>query len=283
MRRLSLRGQIASQLTLALVAMFVLIPIWALAYLAFDGAVSGWPTEFRIWPEQFTLGVFRQVWQRAVEGFGYPDMLRNSLFVSGGAAMLAVGCGASMAYAFARLRFPGKRVGLFALLLGALLPPVALMTPLYILLTALHLRTTLLGLTLVYTSFSLPFCIWNMRAAFQAVPKDLEESAFMDGAGRFTAFWRVTLPLALPSIAIAGLIAFLIGYSEFAMGWLFVSKNADVTLAMAISGMLSDGFASWSNMAALAMLMSVPVVLICLVLHRYLLSGLLVGLADSEG
>jgi len=283
MRRLSLRGQIASQLILALVALFVLIPIWTLAYLAFDGGVSGWPTEFRIWPEQFTLGVFRQVWQRAVEGFGYPDMLRNSLFVSGGAAVLAVGCGASMAYAFARLRFPGKRVGLFALLLGALLPPVALMTPLYILLTALHLRTTLLGLTLVYTSFSLPFCIWNMRAAFQAVPKDLEESAFMDGADHLTAFWRVTLPLAIPSIAIAGLIAFLIGYSEFAMGWLFVSKNADVTLAMAISGMLSDGFASWSNMAALAMLMSVPVVLICLVLHRYLLSGLLGGLADSEG
>jgi ABC-type maltose transport system permease subunit len=140
----------------------------------------------------------------------------------------------------------------------------------------------LLGLTLVYTSFSLPFCIWNMRAAFQAVPKDLEESAFLDGAGHFTAFWHVTLPLALPSIAIAGLIASLIGYSEFAMGWLFVSKNADVTLAMAISGMLSDHFASWSNGAAPAMLMSVPVVLICLILQRNLLSGLLIGMADSE-
>lgn len=169
------------------------------------------------------------------------------------------------------------------MLLSALLPPVALMTPLYILLTALHMRTTLLGLTLVYTSFSLPFCIWNMRAAFRAVPKDLEESAFLDGAGHFTAFWRVTLPLALPSIAIAGLIAFLIGYSEFAMGWLFLSKNADVTLAMAISGMLSDRFASWSNMAALATLMSVPVVLICLVLQRCLLSGLLIRMADAEG
>jgi arabinogalactan oligomer/maltooligosaccharide transport system permease protein len=149
------------------------------------------------------------------------------------------------------------------------------------LLTALHLRATLLGLSLVYTSFALPFCIWNMRAAFQAVPKELEESAFLDGAGHVTAFWRVTLPLALPSIAIAGLIAFLIGYSEFAMGWLFVSRNADVTLAMAISGMVSDRFASWSNMAALAMLMSIPVVLICLVLQRYLLSGLIIGMVDS--
>jgi ABC-type glycerol-3-phosphate transport system permease component len=281
MRRLSLRGQIASQLLLALVALFVIVPIWALAYLAFDGGVRGWPTEFRLWPQQFTLAVFGQVWQRAVQGFGFPDVLRNSLVVSGGAATLAVGFGASMAYAFARLRFPGQRPGLFALILGALLPPVALMTPLYILLTALHLRATLLGLSLVYTSFALPFCIWNMRAAFQAVPKELEESAFLDGAGHVTAFWRVTLPLALPSIAIAGLIAFLIGYSEFAMGWLFVSRNADVTLAMAISGMVSDRFASWSNMAALAMLMSIPVVLICLVLQRYLLSGLIIGMVDS--
>jgi ABC-type glycerol-3-phosphate transport system permease component len=268
-------------LLLALVALFVIVPIWALAYLAFDGGVRGWPTEFRLWPQQFTLAVFGQVWQRAVQGFGFPDVLRNSLVVSGGAATLAVGFGASMAYAFARLRFPGQRPGLFALILGALLPPVALMTPLYILLTALHLRATLLGLSLVYTSFALPFCIWNMRAAFQAVPKELEESAFLDGAGHVTAFWRVTLPLALPSIAIAGLIAFLIGYSEFAMGWLFVSRNADVTLAMAISGMVSDRFASWSNMAALAMLMSIPVVLICLVLQRYLLSGLIIGMVDS--
>lgn len=67
------------------------------------------------------------------------------------------------------------------------------------------------------------------------------------------------------------------------MGWLFLSKNADVTLAMAISGMLSDRFASWSNMAALATLMSVPVVLICLVLQRCLLSGLLIRMADAEG
>lgn len=102
-----------------------------------------------------------------------------------------------MAYAFARLRFPGQRAGLFALLLSALLPPVALMTPLYILLTALHMRTTLLGLTLVYTSFSLPFCIWNMRAAFRAVPKDLEDSAIslLSGASRYRSpFPRSPLP-----------------------------------------------------------------------------------------
>jgi ABC-type glycerol-3-phosphate transport system permease component len=133
------------------------------------------------------------------------------------------------------------------------------MTPLYILLTVIGLRTTLFGLMIVYTAFSMPFCIWNMRAAFQTVPRELEESAFLDGATPWMAFWRLTLPLALPSIAVAAVIAFLMGYSEFALGWLFVQTSDNVTLAMAISGMLRSGFFSWS----------------------YLLSGLFIGVVQE--
>jgi arabinogalactan oligomer/maltooligosaccharide transport system permease protein len=192
--------------------------------------------------------------------------------------LISVSLGASMAYAFARYRFPGRRTGLFALLVGALLPPVALMTPLYILLTWVGIRTTLFGLMIVYTAFAMPFCIWNMRAAFQAVPRELEEAAFLDGANAWAAFWRVSLPLALPSIAIAALIAFLIGYSEFAMGWLFVEKADNVTLAMAIAGIIQGaGMLSWSNLAALAILMSLPVVAVFLALQRTLLDRLLIG------
>jgi ABC-type glycerol-3-phosphate transport system permease component len=116
-----------------------------------------------------------------------------------------------------------------------------------------------------------------MRAAFQAAPVELEEAAFLDGANRLTAFWRVTLPIALPSIGVAALIAFLIGYSEFAMGWLFVSRAQNVTLAMAISGMARTSMESWANLAALAILMSLPVVVIFVALQRYLIDRLLLG------
>ena len=270
--------QTGYQLGLALIGLFVLIPVWGIIYLAFDGGVKGWPTTFRVWPEQFTLGVFARMWARPAQAMPFLGLLRNSLIVSGGAALLSVTFGASMAYAFARYRFPGRRPGLFGLLLGALLPPVALMVPLYVMLSALGIRTTLFGLTLVYTSFAMPFCIWNMRAAFQSVPAELEESAFLDGASAPTAFMQITLPLALPSIAVAGLIAFLIGYSEFALGWLFVDKAQNVTLAMAISGMIQSSYLdSWANLAALAILMSLPVVIIFLVLQRYLVDRLLVG------
>ena len=222
MRRLSTRQQVLTQLLLVVVALFVLVPIWGLLRLALDGAIKGAPTEFRVWPEQFTLDVFRQVWEKPSQSLGVPGLLRNSLVVAGGAALCSVALGASMAYAFARFHFPGRKGGLFALLVGALLPPVALMTPLYMLLSALGLRTSLLGLMIVYAAFSMPFCVWNMRAAFQSVAAELEDAAFLDGASHWIAFWRVTLPLALPSIAVAALIAFLIGYTEFAIGWLFV-------------------------------------------------------------
>ncbi len=269
--------QLLHQLALAAIAVFVLAPIWGVAYLAFDGSIKGAPTEFQVWPKEFTLSIFQQLWTRSYQVPAFPLILKNSLAVSGGAALLSVALGASMAYAFARYRFPGRRVGLLGLLLGALLPPVALMAPLYVLLSQLGIRTSLLGLMVVYTSFSLPFCIWNMRAAFQAVPRELEESAFLDGATPLVAFWRVTMPLALPAIAVAALIAFLIGYSEFAMGWLFVESGQNVTLAMAISSIVGRGGPTWSFLAALAILMSIPVVIIFLLLQRQLLDRMLFG------
>jgi ABC-type glycerol-3-phosphate transport system permease component len=282
MRKVTWRRQLIYQLGLALVALFVLLPIWGIVYLAFDGGVKGWPVTFRVWPEQPTLAMFARAWERPSQNLPFLGILQNSLIVAGGAALLSLALGASMAYAFARYRFPGRRIGLFGLLTGALLPPVALMTPLYVLLTIIGIRTSLFGLTVVYTAFAMPFCIWNMRAAFQAVPVELEESAFLDGAGALTTFWWVTLPLALPSIAVAGLIAFLIGYSEFAMGWLFVSSSQNVTLAMAIAGMIQGSFLeSWSILAALAILMSLPVVIIFIILQRYLLDRLLFGTTGS--
>ena len=266
---------------LVLAGVFVLIPIYGFAQLAFDASLTGQPLEFRLWPKTFSLSVFQAVWGRVAAGQTFAGALRNSLAVSGGAAAFSLALGASMAYVFARLRFPGHRAGLLTLLVGAMLPPVALMTPLYLLLTALRIRTTLLGLAVVYTAFAMPFGVWNMRAAFQAVPRELEESAFLDGASPWRAFWSITLPLALPAIGVAALLAFLTGYTEFAMGWLFVDKSDNVTLAMATSSYISQSSITWNQLAALALLMSLPVVVIFLLVQRSLLSGLLGGMVDE--
>ncbi len=196
--------------------------------------------------------------------------------------LLAIILGASLAYAFARFRFPGRKPGLLFLLLTAVIPPVAFSTPLYIVLSILKIRTSLIGLMIVYTVFALPFCIWNMRAAFQAVPRDLEEAAFLDGASNRTAFLYVTLPLALPSIAIAAVISFLMAYSEFAIGWLFVAKAENVTLSMAIYTMvLTGGAQPWSVLGSLVMVMSIPVIVVFLIFQRTLLDRMMFGSLDS--
>jgi len=282
MRKLSWPRQFLSQLGLILIGLYVLIPIWATLRLAFDGSLLGRATEFRFLPKEFSLQPLLAVLDRPYQSVNIMTLFRNSMVVSLGAALMAILLGASLAYAFARFRFPGRKPGLLFLLLTAVIPPVAFSTPLYIVLSMLQIRTTLIGLMLVYTVFALPFCIWNMRAAFQSVPRDLEEAAFLDGAGNRSAFLYVTLPLALPSIAIAAIISFLMAYSEFAIGWLFVDKAKNVTLSMAIYAMITTGQAQpWSVIGSLVLVMSIPVIVIFLVLQRTLLDRMLFGSLDS--
>ena len=270
-----------TQLSLFLVGLFVIVPIWGMSRLAFDGSLHGRPTDFLFFPKQFSFEAFLKIFDRPYSSVQFGTLLKNSLTVSIGAALIAIILGASLAYAFARFRFPGRKVGLFVLLLTAILPPVAFMIPLYVILSIMGIRTTLLGLTIVYAVFAMPFCIWNMRAAFQAVPKDLEEAASLDGADNLTAFVYVTLPLALPSIAVAGLIAFLMAYSEFAIGFFFVEKPSTVTLAMAVYSMVQTQFNSgaqpWSYLGSMALIMSIPVVVIFMILQRTLLERMLFG------
>ena len=282
MRKISIFRQLGSQFFLILVGLYVILPIWGMIRLAFDGSLLGRPTEFRWLPKIFSIEVFLKVIDRPYQSVNFSTLLINSLEVSTGAALLAILLGTSLAYAFARYRFPGRQPGLFLLLLTAILPPIAFTTPLYIVLSILKIRTTLLGLTIVYATFAMPFCIWNMRSAFQAIPRELEEAAFMDGAGNLKTFLFISLPLALPSIAIAGLIAFLLAYSEFAIGWLFVERSDTVTLAMSIYAMILSGSSQpWSYLGSLVLIMSMPVVIIFLVLQRTLLNRMMFGANDD--
>ena len=282
MRKISPLRQAGSQFLLILIGLYVIIPIWGMARLAFDGSLLGRPTEFHWLPKVFSLDAFLKVLDKPYQSVNFSTLLLNSLTVSLGAALIATLFGTSLAYAFARFRFPGRQPGLFILLLTALLPPIAFTTPLYIVLSILKIRTTLLGLTIVYAAFAMPFCIWNMRSAFQAVPKELEEAAFLDGAGNFATFLLIDLPLSLPSIAVAGLIAFLMGYSEFAIGWLFVESADTVTLAMSIYAIVQTGSAQpWSYLGSLALIMSIPVVVIFLILQRSLLDRMMFGAVND--
>jgi multiple sugar transport system permease protein len=292
MRPLRLRDQLVAQVALVLVGAFVLIPIWALLVLATDAKILSLPFRFELLPAEPTLDRFVEAWTRPHHDLDFLGLLRNSLFVSGTSAVVALVFGASAAYAFARLRFPGRRSGLFVVLIGAFLPPIAFATPLFVVFVGLDnavpylreigFRGSTITLAILYASFSLPLAIWLMRAAFSVIPTELEEAAFVDGAGRLRTFVRISLPIAAPSILVAALVAFLVGYSEFAIAWLFSQSERNFTLAMVLAAGQGGVFeAYWAQTAAHTLLMTAPVVVIFLTLQRLLLKGSLVGSASD--
>ena len=292
MRRIGLRGQLASQAILVLVGAFVVIPLWALLVVATDASILALPRTFELLPAEPTLDRFVEAWTRPHHPLDYLGLLGNSLFVSGASAIVAMVFGATAAYAFARLRFAGRRAGMFVVLVGAFLPPIAFATPLFVLFVGLGntvpflreigFRGSTLALAILYASFSLPLAIWLMRAAFWAVPAELEDAAFVDGAGRRRTFFSISLPIAAPSILVAALVAFLLGYSEFAIAWLFSQREENFTLAMVLATGQTGVFeAYWGQTAAHALLMVIPIVVIFVVLQRMLLKGSLVGSASD--
>jgi arabinogalactan oligomer / maltooligosaccharide transport system permease protein len=280
--RESRSSRIATSIGLVLIGVYVLLPIWGILRLAFDGSLKSAPTEFHLLPEQWSLEPFLQVLDRPYQSVDFLVLFRNSMYISIMATIVALLLGVSMAYAFARFRFPGRQPGLFILLLTAILPPIAFATPLYILLNLVGIRTTHLGLIIVYAAFAMPFCIWNMRSAFQSISREMEEAAFLDGAGPFQTFIRISLPLALPAIAVTGIIAFLTAYSEFTIGWLFLDQSQKVTLAMAIYSIVQTGSAQpYSQLGSLALIVSLPAIAIFLLFQNTLLERMMFGSSND--
>jgi len=276
MAKLNLKEQLLRQIVLILIGLFTLIPLILLIRLSLDTKMKAVPTDIHVLiPTQIGLGNFAQLWEKAYQGRSFLFLLKNSLIVSMGASLISLALGLQASFAIARFRFPGKSGLLRILLLGFFLPPVALMMPLYVLLTELGLRSTSMGLVLVYTSFVLPFMIWHMHSVFSGLPGELEEAAFLEGAGLGRTFWQISLPVSLPSLGVSMFLAFLLGYNEFALGWFFIEKSAKVTLAMALSSFVGTYQVEWPMISALALMMSLPVVILFLLIRRFLFKGML--------
>ena len=156
-------------------------------------------------------------------------------------------------------------------------PSVAASVPLYLLLNAMGLLDTHAGLVLVYATTAVPFAMFQLRGAFDAIPKDLEEAAMVDGATRFQAFVRVVLPAARPALAVTALFAFMSAWNEFILAATFLSSEGLYTLPMLLQTYAGEHDANWARFSAGAVLVSVPVMILFYVLQRQLVSGLTSG------
>src|SRR5260221_12456087 len=146
MRKPKPTEQIFSQLALIVIGLFVILPIWSIARLAFDTSLKSRPVEFRLLPKEVGFAPMEKVLDKPYQSVKFSNLFKNSMIVSFSAALGAIIFGISLAYAFARFRFPGQKVGLFLMLLTAMLPPMAFTTPLYVVLSCLTICTTLYAL-----------------------------------------------------------------------------------------------------------------------------------------
>jgi arabinogalactan oligomer/maltooligosaccharide transport system permease protein len=268
------------QLFLLLVLVVVLFPVVWILSMSLDPRDFSRPTGLTIVPPGATFEAYHQILTRpSPNPVSFLQLLRNSLLVSGGTALGAVVIGTSAAYAFSRLNFPGRQPGMLGFVIVLMIPPGGTLAPLFVLLNAVGLRTTLWGLAIAFTSTALPFAIWNMKGFIDALPYDLEEAAQIDGCTRTQGFIRVILPLAVPGMAVTALWGFLTGWSEFILSWTFLTDPSTFTLPMVLRGMVGQyaSGTSWSQFAAMAILMSIPPMMIFFFLQRYLVSGLAVG------
>jgi multiple sugar transport system permease protein len=207
--------------------------------------------------------------------------LKNSLIIASGATALVMIVGSLAAYSLARLGTGGRHFA-FWLLSQRMMPPVVLIVPYFLLLRSLGQINPMLGLDshvsliLLYTAFNLPFVIWLMRSYFEAVPAEIEESALVDGSTRLSAFWRITLPLALPGLIATGTFAFIFSWMEFLFAVVFTRTKA-VTLPVAVAAFSGSQGSNWGQASALAVVAMVPVFALALLVQRHFVRGLTLG------
>jgi len=203
--------------------------------------------------------------------------LLNSFIASGLTTALCLVVGSIAAYAYARLDFPGRDSSFLIIVFTQMLPSVALVIPLYILLYRMKLLDTLTGLVLVYSTFTLPFIIWVMKSYFEAIPRELEDAARVDGCGRLGALFRIVLPLAGPGLVATGTFAFLGAWAEFFLTVVLASTLESKTVTMVIAEFSGKYKPNWDLMSAAAILASVPPIALAVFFGNQLVEGLTAG------
>ena len=283
---LPMSRQALLQVLCLLITVTVLFPIVWIVSIALDPRNIARPDGLNLIPPGATLDAFAQVIRQPTQNpVSFLQLALNSLVIAALVSVASVGIGVLAAYAFSRLQFRGREFLMIAVLAVLMLPAIATIAPLFVSLNKIqigsfNLRASLVGVALAVTSGQLPFAIWNMKGYLDTIPRDLEEAASVDGANRFQIFWRIILPLSKPVIAVTAFFGFIAGWTEFYFSWMFlVNDPKQWTLAMTLNGMVGQYAAStpWSQFAAYAILVALPVSVVYLYLQKYIISGLTIG------
>jgi multiple sugar transport system permease protein len=204
--------------------------------------------------------------------------LWNSLVVGAAVVVITLAIGLPAAYALARMRFPGSHASATAMFLSYLVPPTLLFLPLSQVVRWVGLGDSIWSLVAVYPSFTLPFCTWLLMGFVRTVPREIEESAQLDGCTRWQSFCRIVAPVILPGVITAGIFAFTLTYQEFIYALTFISESANKTIAYGVTTDLIRGDVYyWGSLMAGALIGSIPVAVVYALSLDYFIHGLTAG------
>lgn len=252
---------------------FVLFPFYFVVITAFKGDPQIQQRVSLFWPDPWVLTQFDTLLNKTQ----YVLWFRNTVTIALITTALSVFFAALGGYALARLKFRSAGALTTVLLITYLLPGSLMFIPMYRILTSLGAINTHMALILTYPTFLMPFATWVMMGYYRSIPEDLEEAAMIDGANRFGAFWRITLPLALPALLAVTLIAFTNSWNEFLYAFIFLTSEKLITLPVGLQKLVFADIYPYGQLMAASLIMSIPVVGFYIFAQRFLVEGLTAG------
>lgn len=227
-----------------------------------------------LFPDTITLKHYTDLFIKKDFGLWYWNTLKIAFWNM----ILSVFLVVTTAYIFSRFRFPGRRVGLMTLLVVSMFPSFMSMVAIYVLLLNIGLLDTHLGLILVYAGGSIPFGAWLVKGYFDGIPRSLEEAAKIDGAGNFTIFFKIMMPLSTPILTFIAITNFINPWMDFILARLVLRSAENKTLAIGLYEMVSGKQnTEFTMFAAGAVMVAVPIAILYMVFQRYLIEGITAG------
>jgi multiple sugar transport system permease protein len=225
------------------------------------------------WPREPTLEHYRNV----LFDLGALVNLRNSLIISISTTVLTIAASTTAAYGIVRF-YPRVGQRLTQLLISTyMFPPILLAVPYTIIMISLGLANTYFGLVLAYLSFSIPYAIWMLTAFYQTVPIEIEEAAYVDGAGYFRTFFSIASPIVLPGIVATAIYTFINAFNEFLFALLFINSSDKMPIAVALYSLGGSEVLDWGAMMAASVVVVTPSIIFFLFIQKYIAAGLAEG------
>ena len=274
-KRLSKKKNIVFCIIALIIACILLFPL----YWAF---ITSLKTEMEIFqnpPTFFPHVINTKSYAAQVEtgDFNMFKSFGNSLIISLGAMVLAVVLAVPASYGIAKYKFKGRKVMLLSFLVTQMLPVSVLLTPLFIMFKNMHLYNTWGAAMLADATIGIPFSILILKNYFAAIPKDMEEAAYIDGCNKFTAFIRILLPIAKPGVMVCAIFSFLYAWGDLAYGMTFIIDQQNRPITAGIFNFMGQYGTKWSYLTAFAVVTIIPVLLIFIFLQKYIVGGMTSG------